>query len=166
MQANADHGHELEDARNRRDYSRVIALGYEALSREDFETFSTGLHPDLEYESVLMGLEGSAAVFRGPRGMQEWFDSRHEVWSSWQLNPIELTQVDDECVVGVIEFDGVASGSDLPIHAEFGVLYRFKDGLVFRIEDHPNREAALEAARLSRWKLWRWKLRQRREGQQ
>ena len=141
----------------------LLRLGYEAINRGDLDTFMSGIHPDVEYESVLVGVEGSSAVFRGREGMRRWLEDFHsgDIWSSWRLWPTEISEADDTHVVAKVEFDAVARTSGVPMHVEFGVVYTFRDALVVRVEDHPTIDAALEALDLPRWKLWRWRSRER-----
>jgi ketosteroid isomerase-like protein len=115
-----------------------------AWNRRDLETWLEFIHPDADWEGNFTRLEG--AVYRGREGMREY-------WS--QTNAaLELVVSFDEMrdlgdtVLGLGHLRGRSEGG-IPIDTQYGIVMRFRDGLVVSGSDWMSHAEALEAAGLS-----------------
>ena len=130
------------------DNVELVRAAYAAFNRGDYDAVAAALHPEVEWHPYLGGLERS--VYRGQ-------DAIRVMWSSIQEGfggtlRIELPEVVDcggEQVVVVIEARGTGSGSGAEVQQRWAQLVTVRDGLVFRVEPYPDRDAALKAAGLS-----------------
>ena len=68
----------------------VARRAYDAFSRADFEAFAALLHPEVEFESLVLEVE--AKTYRGLDGAREYFQSIRDVFPDWT---VEITQVQD-----------------------------------------------------------------------
>jgi ketosteroid isomerase-like protein len=61
-----------------RQNEQVARRAYDAFSRGDFEALAALLHPEVEFESLLLEME--AGSYRGLEGAREYFESVREVF--------------------------------------------------------------------------------------
>jgi ketosteroid isomerase-like protein len=73
-----------------RQNEQVARRAYDAFSSGDFEALAALLHPEVEFESLLLEME--AGSYRGLEGAREYFESVREVFPDWSL---EITRLDD-----------------------------------------------------------------------
>jgi ketosteroid isomerase-like protein len=94
--------------------NRELALrAYQAFSRGDFEAFAALLHPDVEFESLMLEIEG--ASYRGLEGAREYFDSVREVFPDWSVEIAQLREFGDRMV---IESRSLATGQSSGVRTE------------------------------------------------
>ncbi|MBA2764073.1 MAG: nuclear transport factor 2 family protein [Thermoleophilaceae bacterium] len=126
-----------------------LRRAYDALNGGNAEPLIAGSHRDMEFVSILSGVEGESGIFRGHAGIRAYLANLPEVWSSWRWDVLELTALDDQRVLVVVDFHAVGVDSHVPVTAQLAVIYQFVGGLVSRAAAYANREAALEAVGLS-----------------
>lgn len=99
------------------------------------------LHPDYELVFARGFLDEGAhsgwqAAWQGWKG---WLDQ----WASWDYHPIEYIEVDDNRIGVLVDIDGVAKSTGMPLEVKTGNLWEFEDGLVRRLTLYAHREDML-----------------------
>jgi ketosteroid isomerase-like protein len=89
---------------------------------------------------------GSKETYTGHQGLVEGTASFREVWAGINAHITELTEGDD-VVVAVFRFD-LRSQAGVDLEIEEAWAYWLRNGKIHRIEQHPTRQQALEAAGL------------------
>jgi|SRR5919204_1539823 ketosteroid isomerase-like protein len=110
----------------------------------DFDTINSLFHPDHELVSMV---SRPGKSLRGGRGFREWLSDQNEAWASWQGTVGEVSAVDDDRVLVVVDFIVEGKHSGLPYEQRTAVLVTVRDGKLARSETYMSAEAALEAAR-------------------
>ena len=125
----------------------IVKAAYAAFNRSDFEAVAAALHPEVEWHPYLGGLERS--VYRGHDAIRTMWSSLQEGFGgTLRIELPEVVDCGDEQVVVVIAARATGSGSGAEVQQEWAQLVTMRDGLVFRVEPYPDRDAALEAAGL------------------
>jgi ketosteroid isomerase-like protein len=100
-------------------------------------------HPEIE-----LVLVAGSGVFRGIEEIRRFFDSLSDPYSEYRVEADEIVDAGD-CVVTVERVAGRGlKGSDAQtwIHTTLYRVISFKDGKIWRVNEHPSRAEALEAA--------------------
>ena len=87
------------------------------------------------------------SIFRGVEGLREAVESFREAWARSEYEPQEFIEVGDAVVVPLIFHLRAQSGVALDVQEAWA--YWVRDGRIWRIEQHPTKQEALEAAGLS-----------------
>ena len=64
----------------------LVHRAYEALQADDIDAFLTFVHPDVEWHSLILEIEG---VFHGHDGVREWWRGLRSVFPDWQPSVVE-----------------------------------------------------------------------------
>jgi uncharacterized protein len=128
-----------------RQNEQVARRAYDAFSRGDFEALAALLHPEVEFESLLLEME--AGSYRGLEGAREYFESVREVFPDWS---VEITGLDDFGDRVVIESRSVATGKGSGVRTEqrFWQVAALRDGRIIWWKFFRSRDEALEAVAL------------------
>jgi uncharacterized protein len=128
-----------------RQNEQVARRAYDAFSRGDFEALAALLHPEVEFESLLLEME--AGSYRGLEGAREYFESVREVFPDWS---VEITRLDDFGDRVVIESRSVATGKGSGVRTEqrFWQVAALRDGRIIWWKFFRSRDEALEAVGL------------------
>ena len=128
----------------------IVRRGLEAWQRDDFESWLSGIDPDVEWlTAVERGLGRAGSVYRGHEGMREFWNLwRTEVDDFW-TEAEEIRDLGDDRVLylGHIRFRGPASG--IMVESQLANVKTLRDGKIVRSEDYLSHKEALEAAGLS-----------------
>ena len=81
-------------------------------------------------------------------GLQEWFRKMDEIWEGLTFDPIEISALDAERVIAVVQTSGRGKGSGMAIDQTLTHLWTLRDGKAVRIEGYSTKQEALEAAGL------------------
>lgn len=106
------------------DYSNVELLHpeYELIFARGF--LDEGTHP------------GWRAAWRGWKG---WLDQ----WESWEYHPVGYVEAGPDRVGVLVDIDGIAKSTGIPLEVKTGNLWEFEDGLVRRLTLYAHREDML-----------------------
>jgi uncharacterized protein len=128
-----------------RQNEQVARRAYDAFSRGDFEALAALLHPEVEFESLLLEME--AGSYRGLEGAREYFESVREMFPDWS---VEITRLDDFGDRVVIESRSVATGKGSGVRTEqrFWQVAALRDGRIIWWKFFRSRNEALEAVGL------------------
>jgi ketosteroid isomerase-like protein len=120
----------------------LASRAYDAFSRGDFEAFAALLDPDVEFESLMLEIEG--ASYRGLEGAREYFQSVREVFPDWS---VEISRFRDFGDRMVIESRSLATGesSGVRTHQRFWQAAAVRDGRITWWKFFRTEEEALDA---------------------
>lgn len=123
----------------------LVRLGFRVFEWEGPGAVFELAHPDVEVHAA-PGIEPTGTyrgVEQGRRWAREWFDA----WSEFRMEPAELIEVGERCVIATIHQTATGKGSGIEV--EFDVFYPFeiRAGRVTRFHLYRDRDQALEAAK-------------------
>ena len=123
----------------------VVIAAYDALAERGLDGFIEFWADDLDHRSIIGApddrgpLHGRAA-FRAY--VQDWIDT----FDGFRIEPVELIDVGENTVAGVLRYGGRARLSGVVTDSTFGVVFWIRDGKIARGREYATREEALEAA--------------------
>ena len=119
---------------------------YEMLQRDDIDGFLELVHPDVEWHSLILEIEG---VFRGREGVREWWREIRTTFPDWRPSLIDARAVGDRVVMHARGIGrGAVSGAG--VDDDFWQVVEIRDGLVVWYRAVRTEQEAFEAAGLSR----------------
>jgi len=124
---------------------QIVRRCYEALRKDDLGQFLDHVHPDVEWHSLILEIEG---VFHGHDGVRKWWRELRSVFPDWDPSIGEVRDLGDYVLVHA---HGIGSGasSGVGISDDFWQIARFRDGLMAWYGAFRSEAEALEAAGLS-----------------
>ena len=123
---------------------RAGQLALERADREEFrELVNQMMHPDGEWEPLLVGVEGGPYI--GPQGVLAWFDDFMGAFEVRYEKP-EFVLVGDNVVLtlGAMRLRG--RESDIEVTRDVGTVYEFDGDKVRRGRVYESRDDAIAAA--------------------
>jgi len=117
-----------------------------AINSRDFDTLAVLLHPEVEFHSTLVGLEGE--VYVGINGLRKWARDVDETWEGLQLEVVDYRDVGSEEAVAVVDNHGRARTSGVPLVARRGAVLTWRDGKPWRNVAYADPADAFEAVGL------------------
>jgi ketosteroid isomerase-like protein len=120
----------------------------DAFNRRDGEAIHDLWHPEGEFTSSVSELEGTRGVYRANE-VHRYTAELDDLFEDWRIEEPEFIEVRDDCVVQIHRVAGRARGSGVPIDHRLGIVWTFKDGLIFRGRVFLTPRDALDAAGLS-----------------
>jgi ketosteroid isomerase-like protein len=126
----------------------IVRAGFEAWKARSTALFDQ-FAPDIEWE-VRPDLP-DATTYRGLEGVQEMLSQWMAVIGDMWFEPEDYIEAGDDQVVVPLRWGGTGKGSGAPFEEQKETwLFTVRDGKVTRIKEFATREAAFEAAGLSR----------------
>jgi ketosteroid isomerase-like protein len=127
------------------DCQRAGVSGERSWNRGDYEPGLSLFDPDVVYVDGVV-LDSLEETYHGPEGVMK-------AWGRWSEPWEEITTELEEVIGGGDRLVSVhrapAQGSGIDVDLRYADLWRFREGKVIYFESFPNREQALQAARLS-----------------
>ena len=132
------------DSEERDALAGVFMAGVDAYNRRDFDAFLPVFHPEIEYYSMFVRVEGGDA-YRGTDGMHRYWKDLGDAVEQSTFDVDDLEWHDDVLLaIGKVVGTGRVSGAPLEYDCFQGA--RFKDGLLVWCSTHTDRAAAYKAA--------------------
>ena len=104
------------------------------------------LDPEVEMLGAVGGIE-EGEVIQGARSVAAAMFVDSEIWAERRYEVQRILDTGNGVLVLAKEYRR-GRGSDVPVHAEMGLLYDFRDGRIARIRPYMNQADALAAAGL------------------
>ena len=130
--------------------------------RRAFETFNEGgveavisggfWSPEVIFDPSPTGIPG-LGVYRGHDEIKAFFEEdwfRAFPFEEWEVEVADLTDHGEQVVFMSLQ-RGRGASSGAAAQLELGNIFTLRDGEIVRMEVHPDRESALEAAGLREW---------------
>jgi ketosteroid isomerase-like protein len=123
----------------------IVRRQIEALNRGDWEASVEGVDPGIEW--VVAREHPASRTVRGLDELREYRADWNQMLEGLTFEAEEIVDRDD-LVVAVGRIKGTGSGSGAETEVPLAFVSRFRDGLVVRVEEYLDPDAALEAAGL------------------
>jgi ketosteroid isomerase-like protein len=109
----------------------ILEQSVQAFNRRDGEAVRNLWHPEGEFISAVSELEATGGVYRAGE-VHKYMADLDDLFDGWRIEEADFIEVDDNCVVQIQRVTGRAQGSGVPIDQRLGIVWTFKDGLIFR----------------------------------
>jgi hypothetical protein len=117
---------------------------YDALQRDGIEAFLNYVHPEAEWHSLVLQLEGD---FHGHDGVREWWQGILAVFPDWRPSMEEPPRDLGDWVLIHARVKGNAVGSGIAIDDDLWQLVEVREGLVVWYGSFRTEEEALAVVR-------------------
>ena len=118
---------------------------YEALQRDDIEAFLAFVHPEVEWHSLVLEVEG---VRHGHEGVRGWWRGLRGAFPEWNPSVVNVRSHGNRVVIHA-HATGSGAASGVGIDNDFWQVAEIRDGLIVRYRAVRTEREALEAAGLS-----------------
>ena len=132
-----------------RENVEVVRKAGEAFNRRDPKALTALSHEDLEFVSALSAVEAGGATYRGPDTWVKYFAVMDEAWEEWQVEDLEVFDAGDDRAAAVFRLVGKGRHSGARAGQTIGLVYRFRDGKLWRMRSYLDPAEALQAMGLS-----------------
>ena len=121
----------------------------DAYNRRDVDAMLEQLDPEVEWHSALsILLSGKRTVYRGHRGVREWFRELDQVVDKIHIEYTDIRELGDRVIaIGHIRTRG--RGSGVETESLVATVSDVKNGKVVRVRSYLDLDEALDAAGLS-----------------
>jgi ketosteroid isomerase-like protein len=125
----------------------IVRREYAAFAARDWAALADLCHPDIEYET-LKTAPGVSGCYRGLQEITDFFDSWSDLYAEFRVEAVEVVDAGDQVVTVERQKARGLKGSEADswVQDSFACLISFKDGKIWRIEEFPTLDEALEAA--------------------
>jgi ketosteroid isomerase-like protein len=123
----------------------TLRIGYEAVSRGDWDAATRFAHPEFELHPADRVV--NPGTYRGPEEVRRFFEDLFEPFEEVVIEPEEFFERGDQIAVFVLTRFR-PTGSIAVVENRIGHLWTMREGKAMRLEIFPRREDALEAAGL------------------
>jgi ketosteroid isomerase-like protein len=123
----------------------TLRVGYEAVSRGDWDAATRFAHPEFELRTA--DRVPNPGTYRGPEEVRRFFEDLFEPFEEVVVEPEEFFERAEQIVVFVLTRFR-PTGSSAVVENRIGHLWTMREGKAMRLEIFPRREDALEAAGL------------------
>jgi ketosteroid isomerase-like protein len=127
------------------DNEELARSTFEALVRQDFETWSTAFDPDVVYVPTREWFD--AAPRRGLDQMERFIRGVFEDWDEWDLSIRDVRGNGDRVLVET-RVNAVGATSGIELRGRTFHVFTFRDGLITQMQDFIEEDEALAAAGL------------------
>jgi len=115
---------------------------YDAFRRRDLQAFLSYMDRDVEFESLVLEVEGA---YHGHEGVRSWWDSVLAVFPDWSPTVEDAEEVGDRLVVRV-RAEGTGTGSGIVLERDIWQVADVRNGRLKSWAFFRTRQEALEAA--------------------
>ena len=124
----------------------LVRLGFEAYQQGNWELVQENSHPDL---LIVQPPEvPDAKTYRGPHAFADAATDWPSQWEDFQMELVELIDVDDERVISVTRHHGRGAESGIEMDFTVAYLLTLRDSKLARLDMFFSRAQALEAVGL------------------
>lgn len=128
----------------------LIAKAIEIFNRRDIGALTDMSQGDLEIASALTAANLGDSTYRGRTdAWTDYFAAMGETWEEWGIEDADLRDAGDERVACLCRLVGRGKQSGAPVERAIGIVFRLKDGKMWRIQSYLDPDEALGAAGLS-----------------
>ncbi len=115
-----------------------------AFNARDMDRFLGLMDPEIEFRSVF-----ERKTYRGLAGMVQWTEDLDATIDELHSEDDRFLEAGEDRVVYLYRIVGTGTGSGVPVSRKFAILWRLRDGKLFKGEVYLDQTLALEAAGLS-----------------
>jgi ketosteroid isomerase-like protein len=119
----------------------IVCESHDAFRNRELDRWLGYLHPEVEFTSLVLELEG---VHRGHQGAREWWENVVAVFPDWRPRVVDAREVSDRILVQV-RVEGTGTGSGIELERDFWQIAEVEDGLLRSWSFFRTEREALEA---------------------
>ena len=127
----------------------IVRRVLDGFSQSDRESVEPLLHPDLEWRTVVGPLLGVGTISGRDAMLRFAFEELPVAIEGQHIEVEELKDLGEGRVLVMAKYGGRGRRSGIELDQRIASLHRLSEGMIVSVSDYPNREEALEAARLS-----------------
>lgn len=127
----------------------LVRRGYEAFNRRDLKELAELSHEDLEFTSVIAAVDAGGASYRGSQTWTSYFAAMDQTWEEWRADDFQTFDAGGDRVAATFRITGTGKHSGAPVERKIGLVYRIRDGQLWRMRSYLDPAEALEAAGVS-----------------
>jgi ketosteroid isomerase-like protein len=120
---------------------------FDGINRRDFEVLAELVDPEVEFRSVISGIEGETYI--GIEGLRKWRGDIDATWADYRTEMLDFHPVGDDQAVVVLRVTGKAKASGVPLDVRGSQLWTWRNGRLWRNQSWTDPHKAFEAAGLS-----------------
>src|SRR3954451_14504203 len=120
----------------------VVCDSHDAFRNRDLDGWLAYLHPDVEFTSLVLEIEG---VHRGHEGARQWWENVVAVFPDWSPRVVDAREIGDRVLVQV-RAEGTGTGSGIELERDFWQVAEADGGLLRSWSFFRTEQEALEAA--------------------
>jgi ketosteroid isomerase-like protein len=130
--------------------SDLIHHSYRAFRENDLDALLAAYHPEAVLDFTHWDGFPDAPVYRGRAGTEQVLRMLRDVFGEFNVQPVEITEAGPGRVLieGRLTIRGKASGAEVDA-PPFGQVAEFRDGLIARVDNYSDIDAARRAAGLA-----------------
>jgi ketosteroid isomerase-like protein len=126
----------------------VVRRLVEAAHRMNVDAFVECCHPEVEWEETPPLASDAPPVYRGRRGVREWFaQAMTGVWSDWRVEKADYLEARNDVVLLDLAFAARARSSGIETRLRVWLAFWLADGLIIRRQSYLDQTAAVEAVK-------------------
>jgi uncharacterized protein len=123
----------------------IVRRAIEAYERDGLDGSLAYYDPEVEWTSTGAYIE--PATYRGHEGVRRYLGMMEEEFDDLRIEPLELIDADEQ-VISSVRISGRGKASGAPVALTLISVGSLRDGLIYRMQNYPDKAAALEAAGL------------------
>ena len=120
----------------------TVRASHDAFRRRDLDRWLGYLHPDVEFTSLVLEIEG---VYRGHDGARSWWEDVLAVFPDWQPEVEQAREVGGSILLRV-RAEGAGTGSGIGLDRDIWQVVQVRDGLLRSWKFARTEQEALTAA--------------------
>jgi ketosteroid isomerase-like protein len=120
----------------------LVCDSHDAFRNRELDRWLGYLHPDIEFTSLVLELEG---VHRGHEGARDWWENVVAVFPDWSPRVVDARELGDRVLVQV-RAEGTGTGSGIELERDFWQVAEVEDGLITSWKFFRTEPEALQAA--------------------
>jgi ketosteroid isomerase-like protein len=121
----------------------LVRSVYRAVNEGDQSAFLAVMHREVELTTSGVYPDFSP-TYRGHQGALEYWEAARELWDTFSIEIGKCEAIGDQVLASVHQ--RVEGRSGIVVEHDWGHLFSFADGLIWRVRGYVSREAAREAA--------------------
>ena len=133
-----------------RESVELVGTTIEVFNRRDIGALVDLSEGDLEIVSALTAANLGGSTYRGEtQAWTDYFAAMDETWEEWGIEDAELRDAGDDRVACLCRLVGRGKASGVPVERAVGIVFRIRDGKLWRIRSYLDPSEALVAVGLS-----------------
>ncbi len=120
-----------------------------AFNSRDLSALAELCHPEFEFVSVLTAVDAGGATYRGKEAWASYLADMDDTWAEWQVEDVRVFDPGDDRVAAVFRLVGKGRHSGVPVERTIGIVYRIREGKLWRGRSYLDPSEALKAVGLA-----------------
>lgn len=123
----------------------VLRRLVDGIQRRDFDAVREVAHPEGEFTSALLRVEGGVYRFDD---IERYVSDLYSMWQYWELRDLRFIDAGDDVVVVVFRAEAKGKSSGVPVEHRIAQVWQLRDGKAYRGVAYMDVDEAMRAAGL------------------